>query len=148
MCGVPTSWDPNTTATTLPFEISLAVWSLCNRFIVIAWGDTMRIDILDLVALQQLRTFESPWGIQSKCLKCVRIVSRPRDLWGRLHKTLQGYSLYWDTGEDKDAWLGLSRKEDLERSRNRGINQVLVTIAHSSSGRWSKLITKLRGRQN
>jgi len=53
------SWDPNPAATTLLSTIKLAVWSQCNRFIAIARGRTVAVDILDSSTLQRLQTLES-----------------------------------------------------------------------------------------
>jgi hypothetical protein len=65
--GAPTSWDLNTAATTRPSTIDMAVWSPCNKFIAITFGDnTMMVDVLDSVTLQQLQTLKFPQNI-SKC---------------------------------------------------------------------------------
>jgi len=54
------SWDQNTAAITCPSTIELAVWSPCDRFIAITWGDATTVDVLDSVTLQRLQTFEYP----------------------------------------------------------------------------------------
>ena len=52
------SWDGTTAATTCDSTISVAAWSPCDRFIAIAWGSTMKVEVLDSVTLQRLRTLE------------------------------------------------------------------------------------------
>ena len=66
VCGVPTSWDTSAAALTCPYEIELAVWSPCNRFIAIAHRDICTMDILDSVALQRLQTLELPQGVPTE----------------------------------------------------------------------------------
>ena len=48
------SWDTSTAAATRQLPTNSAVWSPCNKFIAITWY-TMRVDILDPVALQRLQ---------------------------------------------------------------------------------------------
>ena len=64
--GVPVSWDTHIAATTRPSAIKLAVWSPCNRFIAIAWDDTMVVDVLDPVTLQRLQALEFPQDISAR----------------------------------------------------------------------------------
>ena len=61
--GAQMSWDPNPAAAILPSAIKLAVWSQCNRFIAIARGNTVTVDILDSSTLQRLQTLESAQDI-------------------------------------------------------------------------------------
>ena len=65
--GVPMSWDQNTAAITCPSAIKLAVWSQCNRFIAVAWGNITTIGILDSVTLQRLLTLEPPQDVFTEC---------------------------------------------------------------------------------
>ena len=58
VCGIPETWDSDTAAISLPFEIGSAVWSSCNRFIAISGCDLARVDILDSATLQRLQTLE------------------------------------------------------------------------------------------
>ena len=46
-----------------PSIIEVAVWSPCNRFIAITWGNTATMDILDSATLHRLQTLESQGGI-------------------------------------------------------------------------------------
>ena len=65
--GAAMSWDLNTAATTLPYAIRVAVWSQCNRFIAIARGDTVAVDILDSSTLQRLQTLDSHQKTSALC---------------------------------------------------------------------------------
>ena len=60
------SWDANTAATTRPFDIELAVWSQCNRFIAITWEGADTVDVLDSITLQRLQNFEFPQDIPTR----------------------------------------------------------------------------------
>ena len=58
--GLPISWDANTAATTRPSVIDVVAWSPYDRFIAIAWFDTMTIEVLDSATLQRLQTLRFP----------------------------------------------------------------------------------------
>ena len=59
--GLPVSWDSCITAT-CPFEIELAAWSPCNRFIAVGSTTSVKLEILDSVTLQKLQSLEFPEG--------------------------------------------------------------------------------------
>ena len=56
--GAPVVWDSNTATATFHFEIKLAVWSPCNRFVAICPDPTMSVAILDSKTLQRLQNLE------------------------------------------------------------------------------------------
>ena len=56
--GLPALWDSNTATATSRFEINLAVWSPCNRFIAISPAQGMTVDVLDSETLQRLQSLE------------------------------------------------------------------------------------------
>ena len=58
--GGQESWDPNIATTTFPFEITVAAWSPCNRFIATSSLDATRVDILDSATLQPLQSLVFP----------------------------------------------------------------------------------------
>ena len=60
--GMPESWDSNTAAAVCPFDIGLAVWSPCNRFIAVSPGDSVTVDVLDSATLQRLQSFNFSSG--------------------------------------------------------------------------------------
>ena len=63
MYGQPTSWEENIAGVMFPGQIQKAAWSLCNRFIAVAWGMPMStLEILDSVTLGQLTVLEFPLG--------------------------------------------------------------------------------------
>ena len=66
VCGMPTSWDPSTAATTRPSELKEAAWSPCNRFIAITCDDAATVDVLDSETLQRLQTLEPPQAISGR----------------------------------------------------------------------------------
>ena len=54
-------WDASTAVTTRFINLKAAVWSPCNKFIAITWGDSGgMVDVLDSATLQRLQTLESP----------------------------------------------------------------------------------------
>ena len=58
--GLPVSWDSNIAAILLPFQIELAAWSPCNKFIAVGSNDTTVVAILDSATLQPLQSLEFP----------------------------------------------------------------------------------------
>ena len=60
--GIPESWGSNTAAAVCPFEIGLAVWSSCNRFIAVSPEHSMTVDVLDSATLQRLQSFSFSSG--------------------------------------------------------------------------------------
>ena len=46
-----------------PYQIGLAVWSTCNRFIATSWGGS--VAVLDSATLQRLHTLEFPRGLST-----------------------------------------------------------------------------------
>ena len=61
--GLPASWDSNIATTMCPYQIGLAVWSTCNRFIATSWGGS--VAVLDSATLQRLHTLEFPRGLST-----------------------------------------------------------------------------------
>jgi WD40 repeat protein len=57
--GIPPLWDSKAAATTSHFDIELAVWSPCNRFIAICGHQD--VDILDSATLQRLQNLTSSY---------------------------------------------------------------------------------------
>ena len=61
--GAPISWEASTAATARPFQLDLAVWSPCDRFISITSHGIDAVDILDSTTLQRLQTLEFPQDV-------------------------------------------------------------------------------------
>ena len=58
--GLPDTWGLNNTTTRRPFEIKLAVWSSCSRFLAISATETEPVEIFDPLTLQRLQGLEFP----------------------------------------------------------------------------------------
>ena len=58
--GVPVSWGSDAAAATSRFEIELAVWSPCDRFIAISPEREITVDVLDSTTLERLHRLEPP----------------------------------------------------------------------------------------
>jgi WD40 repeat protein len=133
VCGVPMLWDSKAAVATFGFDIQLAVWSPCSRFIAVFPEDTATVDILDPATLQRIQSLNIA---QTSSLLALAFSPDSRMLTSFIHKEglgTAGAIVSWD----------LQTGGVVSTIEQEGLRDVEVRVAHITYSMNGKMVAVL-----